>query len=326
MKFVFASERSRLVRERSQYLENYNKNRSTYDEQLGKYNDAVTNYSSNMETFIKSFLSAELEKLPDAKVLVKKAEINSSSDMYYVEITYKSEKVRSGTTPYVYKEYYYDVDSGRKRGLSWKFTIYLKDVRETDSEGNSVTHRVLNKVPRINAEIMDSDDYQELQATYNLFTKIDTIDWESVINQINNSVPKKDSYVTIEDPGYKDTSKWDSAISAYNISRIIGKDLWIFVNITREESYDRWNSNNAGVDGKGWIRIQSATDKFYVFNWLESRGNHSSSFRQNEIAAASRRVYKLKKIYIHPIEPIEYASTEDLLESQKPHIDFGDND
>ena len=325
MKFVFASERSRLVRERSQYLEKYNKNKSAYDEQLGKYNDAVANYSSNMETFIKSFLSAELEKLPDAKVLVKEARVNSSSDMYYIEITYNSEKVRSGNTSYVYNDYYHDVDSGRKRGLSWKFTIYLKDARETDSEGNSVTHRVLNKVPRINAEILDSDDYQELQATYNLFSKIDTIDWESVINQINNSVPKKESYVTVEDPGYKDTSKWDTAISAYNISRIIGKDIWIFVNITREESYDRWNSNNAGVDGKGWIRIQSATDKFYVFNWLESR-YHDRLFSQNEITGASRRVYKLKKIYIHPIEPIEYASTEDLTESQKPHIDFGDDD
>lgn len=326
MKFIIASERARLLREKSQYLANYDKNKATYDEQKTKFEEAVTNYSSNMETFIKSFLSAELDKLPNTTVSVKKANINSTSAMYYIVLEHKS----SREAEYQSRDYEYHISGGSKRGISWKFSIYLKDNKSYDDQGQWVTHRVLNKVPEIVADIMDSNDYAELQATYNLFTKIDTIDWEAVINQINNSVPKKENYVTVENPGYKDTSKWDDAISAYNLNRIVGKDAWIKVNIIREDSYDRWNSTNAGVDGTGWIRIKSATDKFYVFNWLEdrysNRSNKSNGFLKSYVEGALTRTYKLKKIYIHPLEPIEYSSTEDLIAPIAPHIDFGEDE
>ena len=101
----------------------------------------------------------------------------------------------------------------------------------------------------------------------------------------------------------------------------MGKDLWIKVNIVREDSYDRYNSNNPGVDGFGWIKPISATDKFYQFYWLGNRYQDNPSYTPQSIASATRNPIKLKKIYIRVVEPVEYMSTEELTDVPVPKIE-----
>lgn len=320
MKFVFASERARLVRERNKYVEDYNARKERYNTQKAEYEGAYNNYASDMQAFISAFLSAELEELPGTKVEVKKSgSRHNGQDTYFIKLSYISNKKRqSSRTEYKYSDYTHEVDGGHLKGISWDFSIYVTTEDRRKEDGTIETVCKVEKVPMIHAEILDSNDYGELKATYDMFQKLDTIDWNTIIDKINQGVPKEEDFVKEPYPGRMDTSTWDSSIKNYNISRIIGKDLWIRVDINREESYDRYNSNNPGVDGDGWVQITSATDKFYIFHWLECTYDCKTDFPKNKIDYALRREYKLKKIYFSPKEPLEYATTRDLTRRQKP--------
>ena len=102
----------------------------------------------------------------------------------------------------------------------------------------------------------------------------------------------------------------------YNIDRIIGKDLWVKVNIIRERSYDRWSysSKYPGLDGIGWIQVVSSTPAYYTFHWLKDE-YHRQLFSVREISRASSEQYTLKKNSTQLIQPVEYRSTEDLEKS-----------
>lgn len=328
MKFVFASERARLIRERNKYVADYNAKKAKYDEQIAQFKSARDNYSSDMEKFVASFLSAELEKLPGTSLKVMK-EDTYRSDKYFISITYRSSKRREFDSTgkrltYKYSDSAHKQEGGEYQGVSWNFAIYLETKEQVSNNGEHTQEVVVKKSPRIEISYLDSNDYEELQATYALFSKIDTIDWQTVLDHINSGVPTQDKYVSAPAPGYKDTSKWDESITNYNIKRIIGKDIWIKVYIRREESYDRYNSNNAGVDGDGWIKVDSATDKFYIFNWLANRYSSDDVFDKNKVDSALRHTYKLKKIYIEPAEPIEYMSTAELIKPNAPEINLND--
>lgn len=314
---IVASQRGKLIRERSNYVADYEARKGRYDEQVNRFKRDKQNYASDMENFIKAFLSQELANLPGAEVQVKDTTSYPYNTLeYYIRIYNNPDKGEERR--YREGEYKYDVTSGNYSGFKWNFVIYIKTERDGYDEDGAVKYkRTLKKAPTITCNVLESDDYETLKYTYDLFHKIDTIDWEAVINKINSGVPVEDEYVTEPNPGRMDTSSYDAAITHYTVARIIGKDIWIKVDIKREESYDRWNSTNAGVDGVGWIQVMSATEKFYTFHWLDG---DRDIFDSGDIQRALRKQVKLKKIYIHPIEPTEYQTTEDLTRQYRPSI------
>lgn len=324
MKFVFASERGRLIRERQKYVDDYNAKKTAYDTEVAQFKSASDNYSTDMENFIKAFLSSELEAIPGAQIKVRMSDKNSYTKErdYYVKMYYFSSK--HDNPKYTSNDYQHNVDSGRLKGISWSYTIFIRT--KTDSQYNYDTRdydrthtKILEKVPKIEANVLESEDLDILKKTYDLFAKIETIDWQVILDRINNGEPKEEDFIKTKNPGYLDTSELDEQITNYNIARIIGKDIWIKVNIVREESYDRYSSysTNPGVDGKGWIKVDSVTPKFYTFHWLSG---DSTSFPSGTVNSAERRTYKMKKIYIKPIEPIEYQTTDDLRATAEPSL------
>jgi len=325
MKFVVASERGRLIRERQKYVDDYNAKKAEYDTQVEQFQTASANYSTDMENFIGAFLSNELSALPGAKLSVQVSDKNSytKENDYYIKLSYTSSK--RDDSKYMQRDYNHHVDSGNYKGLSWVYNIFIRTT--TDSHWNQETREyeytntnVLEKVPEIRANLLQSDDLEVLRKTYELFAKIETIDWQSVLDKINSSVPKEEDFIKSKNPGYLDTSSYDEQITNYNIARIIGKDMWIKVDIKREESYDRYSdwSTNPGVDGKGWVKVISATPKFYTFNWI---GGNYTTFPTSTVDKALRRTYRMKKIYIKPVTPIQYQSTDDLRAELEPSLD-----
>lgn len=324
MKYLYASERGRLIRERQKYIDDYNARKTAHDTQVQNFKTASENYSSDMENYIRTFLSAELDAIPGVKLAVKLSDKNyySKERDYYVKLWYASNK--QNNTQYFDSDSNHNVNSGQLKGISWTYTIFIR-TRAT-SNYNYDTHqydytfeKVLEKAPQINANILQSDDLDMLKRTYDLFDKMETIDWQAILDKINNSEPKESDFITTEHPGRLDTSEYDAVITDYNIARIIGKDIWIKVNINREDSYDRYSdySTNPGVDGKGWIKVYSATPKFYTFNWI---GGDDTSFSAGTVNKALRRTIRMKKIYIEPITPCIYQSTEDLTDPVEPSI------
>lgn len=322
MKFVFASERGKLIRERQQYTEKYNADKAAYTSQRTAYEHATEQYKEDIKGFVSAFLANELAQLPEVSLEVKEASVNKDR-RYYIYLTYSSNKARSsGLAKWADSDYSFDRRSGRLKGFSWDLTIYLTSSRNEDG-----TYKV-SKVPHINADVLDADDYSELKATYDLFAKIETIDWNAVITHICNSAPDMEAMITTQDPGSYSTYKWDNAIDQFNLSRVVGKDIWVRVEINREESYDRYNSNNAGVDDHGWVKINSQTDKFYIFNWLGDRYKlleKSRTYNVSAIRTALQREYRLKKTYFKPLNPLQYATTEDLIYNGREGEDYSDD-
>ena len=317
---IVASQRTKLIRERTKYVNDYNAKKAKYDEQVNKFETDKRNYASNMEDFLKAFLSAELQNLPGAQVRVEMSKDHHKDDPEYYVRLFNNPKVTNedGEKRYRESDYYHDVNSGYYNGFKWTFAIYIKTEYDGyDENGNRKYKKTLQKAPQINANVIDANDYDTLKYTYELFAKIETIDWESIINKINSSVPQRDNYVTEPNPGYMDTSDYDKQITHYTIARVMGKDIWVKVQINREESYDSYNSSNPGVDGWGWIRVLSATDKFYTFNWLKG---DRTSFESDTVQRALRRQIRMKKIYIKPHEPVEYMSTEDITMTKVPAL------
>lgn len=324
MKVIVGSERGRLIRERTKYVNDFTAKKTKYNDQVLKFKAASDNYSSDMEKFIEAFVSKELSAIPGATLSVKRASENyyTSESDYYVVFKYSSE--RKSDSKYYSGESYHNVSSGNYRGFNWSYEIFIQT--KTDSHWNQETRqydrthtKVLQQIPRIEANLLQSDDLELMKRTYDLFAKIESIDWQAVLDRINSSVPKESDYVTEDDPGMLDTSKYDTAITDYNIARVLGKDIWIKVEIKREESYDPYSdwSPNPGVDGHGWIKVLSATPKFYTFNWMSG---DDTAFPANKFDRALRKEIKMKKIYIHPITPVQYQSTEDMRLDAEPDL------
>lgn len=318
MKFIFSSERSRILREKQKYVDSYHERADRYNSQKEAYTQAYTGYADAMRDYIITFLQDELAHFPGIDIKIKQEETRGLIPTYFIRMHYTSNKRREHGSDRRRRSYDYtrDIDSGYYDGFGWNLSIFLKEVDTTEG-----TTKEVSIIPRINSDILDSDDYEELQATYNLFKKIDTINWEEIINNINAGVPKREDYVTELSPGILHTEQFDSLLKAYDLDRIIGKDIWISVHINREESYDRWNSNNAGVDSDGWIRLIAATEKFYVFNWLAKRNaSRFDLFTVDQVRRAKELTYKLKKIYITPSAPTEYVTSDDLIYEEVPEI------
>ena len=297
--FIKASQKSKLIRKRQSVIDKYNTQKAKYEEEYIKYKSDYDTYTSRMAVSIGELLADELRALPFPAIEVKRNSYNE----YSISIFNK----KNPNMPYkTGGSYSIGNDRGEYKGISWCLYIYfIKDL-----EGN-VT---VSKDPRIFVDKINSDDLPVLQATYNLFSKVDTIDWQSILTKLSNDVPKKEDYVTTQDPGYLDTREYDEKIKNYDISRIVGKDLWVKVNIRREDSYDRWSSycNAPGVDGRGWVKVLSESDKFYTFNWLDLGNGSNDEFKPEYIEKQLRKKYRLKKIYFDTIKPIEYLTTEDL--------------
>jgi len=329
MKFVFASERQKLIRERKNYLDNYNKQLSEHRAQRAAYEEAASNYSSDMEAYIKTLLESDMVALPEGiQISVKQSDYRRDEYAYYIVVRYISNKSKYDDPKYRYSNSGRDINSGRVRGFNWKFTSYLQVKEQKDEETGEVKNvTTVETSTNISADLLETDDIEALKVTYDVFSKLKSINWDDVLMKINTGIPVEENFITTENPGHIDTSKWDDAITAYNLSRTMGKDLWVKVIINREDSYDRYNSNNPGVDGRGWINLVSATDKFYTFYWLECRYNDSDSFSLAQIQSATRRTVKLKKIYISVMEPVEYLTTAELTSTPIPSLkDLEEND
>lgn len=125
------------------------------------------------------------------------------------------------------------------RGFSWKLQIYLHP------DGS------LFKTPVINAEALSSADYPVLGATYKLFAKVDSFDWEAFMQRTLNEAPNPEKDITENAPGELDTKSYDIQMKAQIISQFIGEDVWVrckyaeTANAAGEEKWFKFDSLNS---------------------------------------------------------------------------------
>lgn len=314
---IKASGRSNILRERTKYVNDYNNRKQQYREQSEKFNSEYSGYVNRVTENVKELFKDNMAALPGLKLEVDKS-LHNHAGAYTIVLWYDDPKQKNPERVKSKTGY------SQKRGVSWKYFIYLEGTDTYKEDGSHEWVFQLRKEPEFYGQLLDSTDYPTLRATLDLFDKIETIDWEELLYRIYNEVPKYKDYVTVADPGYLNTKPYDHQIDQYDLSRIIGKDIWIKVDIEREQSYDRWSdySNSPGVDGVGWIKILSQTEKFYTFLWLSDgdklRDIPVTSFALSRVNRAMQNSHKLKKIYFKVKRPLEYYTTEELKEEIIP--------
>ena len=301
--FIDASKRSDMMRERTKYVADYNQQLANYVAEESAYKKDAETYTSRVAKSVRKALSPEIKKFDNINLTVKR---NTDSYVgvtgFYVDISYTSTKNNDPT----YLPSGPSRTRGEARGFNWSIEIYLK-ITHTDKETGEITIEAL-KNPRIYAEFLESDDYNIMEATRKLFLKIDKLDWNQILNEANANTPKRDSYGKTTNPGKLNTYHYDSHIDTYDIERTMGTDTWVKVHVNREESYNSWSDNarNAGVHGNGWMKLNSMTNTYYFFNWINSHGRKAHgyvgeidpTYSKFDMDMALSEEHKLRKAYI----------------------------
>ena len=298
----------RLHQERAAYVEEYNRRKALYDAQKGVYDEAYSEYEHKIIDEVKALLAKELEALPGVKLDIKDAKSWSSDygfnkeEHYGLHIRYKSPKNPDGDTGRTWR------NIPVKKGFSW--SIFISWIDENTSWGEE-PRLVFNKNPEIYADMLVADDYDILVATYNLFAKIATIDWETLIERITREVPKYSKMVTETDPGPLNTSQFDSQLSKQHIEDFVGKDIWIKVNYYK-------TGNTTYPDKNCYIKLlrQGSTPAYYD-GYLLTGWSWNYNVNNDKIYITSRdfdrlRTCRIRKNGIQPVQPMEIYTTEEL--------------
>ena len=328
--------RGELVKLRNEKLADYNSKLDAYNQQVTSYQDT---YNLNVESTIKKvreYLSPEIDGF-DHPVEIAVKEYGYNSRRYYVRLSYSS----GSKMAYKSNGPILDAHSGYIKGISWSLVISTKLQPRLnadgsiyrDADGNKEVTVIVDKNPNIDADFLESDDYATLLAMYKLFTKIDTVDWASLLEETLVNTPSEHDYITLEEPVRPaDLDSIEEGISYYEIERTMNSDSWVKVKIRRESSFN-WRSAYHDVIGRGWVRVTHATDSYFTFHFLkiyqEGYGGNQHDvweYSASDIEEALSQECRLKKSYFTLIKPVEYMSTDELLEFSKGNEDNNDDD
>ena len=298
MKIYSSREEARKIQEkRDAYVARYNKKKAAYDAQMNEYTARSSEFQSAMVTEIKSSLSPEINAFPNIEIIVNPL---LSRARYGCSITIKNLSAkhipdRWGTIP-------------QARGLSWSY--YISWVH-----ANDISSGVTNS-PRIVANILQADDYPVLLATYNLFNKIQQINWSDLLERIYTEMPARAELVTVEDPGELDTSRYDKQLKNNTLDAFVGKDIWVKI---------KYKKTGNSYPETYYVKLLKSKGGYYDavklggYSDLPKRMTRAEYIRHMEPNGPSRFSYyswriELRKNGIELIEPIETLTTDEIFD------------
>ena len=316
-----------LRQQRDAIVEDYNRRKAVYDEQVGNFDTAYASHEDKVLSNIKSQLSAELKALPGVEIHVSENSDTSNGGRvvdkeYGVKITYQSPTYNDKTKNMLgvrnLTERTQVADSGwYSSSKSWGFN-WILFIRWVEKDNRTF----ILKNPVIKADMIEDADYDTLAATYDLFSKISTINWVSVLEDANTGVPKKSDYVTEPYPGNSpNTSEIDKQISKSQIEDYVGEDVWVKANY-----YSTGNTRYPDKDV--YIKLVSeGPTKAYYYGYMVSRSDwywnsdihwegdkcilDEDAYRR---FTSPSKVKKLRKAGIQLTQPLEIFSTDELFE------------
>lgn len=296
-----------LKRQRDSIVKDFNQRKAVYDEQFGNFTTARETYENAVIDELKGILANELNALPG--VVLKVAPVRDFG--YYSPIKDKPYGIKISYTSDKGEVYYKKKGKGGTRGYSgsekygfnWTFSVFWY----IDYWNNNEEIFVMK--PVIDADIISADDYDVLAATYDLFTKLNTIDWKGLTQRIGNEIPKEEEFVSVENPGGSpSTYDIDEKIESMQLDEYVGEDAWIHA-----DYYP--TGNTKWPDRDRYIKITSeGSTKAYYMGYIGSTWQFRSCDSVEEINSNFRRIEKIRKAGIKPKKPIEVYTTEEMLQ------------
>lgn len=327
MKLYCSREKLRDLRnQRDAIVEDFNRRKAVYDEQEGNFKSAYASHEENVLRDLKSQLSNEIKSLPGVEFHVVKNDNSSNGSAvpgkeYGIKILYQSKRyndatdrlkgMRDLTEQSEVSSYHYGWSSSNDYGFNWVLFI-----RWVSHDGATF----ILKKPVIKADRIDEADYDVLAATYDLLTKISTIDWATLLENANINVPTRAEYITEPYPGNApDTTEIDKLLSKSQLEDYIGEDAWI-----KADYYATGNTRYPDKDVYIRIVSEGPTKAYYygymINSWTFWSGYHTDDDRVHVSQDAydrvvnPRRVKKLRKAGIQIHQPLEVLSTDELFD------------
>ena len=294
-----------LKKQRTAIVDEYNKKKAVFDEQFGKYNTDRVAYETAIIDEIKSLLANELKALPGVEFKIEPASSSPADRAYSISMFYNS--TSSNTSKYINERGKIRESRGRnyvgyqRIGFNWMFKAYWY----TNYWNNNAEEFIMK--PIIDADILSSDDYDTMAATYDLFSKLNTIDWTELITRITKEIPKKEDYLTVENPGSAPrTYDIDKQISSSQLDSMVGEDMWI-----RADYYASGNQKYPNRDR--YIKlVREGSTKAYCYGYIASSWWFNDG--KEYLDRSCSRLQKIRRAGIKPKQPVEFYTTDELLE------------
>lgn len=310
---IIKSGRRDIVKQRQQYIDEYDAKKAKYDSEVSEYNRAKENHIDNIKSEVVEAIGKDLLR-PFAdylKITVDKPYYNN--DNYYIKLEYypnSETSVRYNETRYHYRGVPFSV----------KITILTK------SDGDVSTKELVTSPNLSGIDNLTPADYDTLIQEIQLFKRIDSINWEELLDRARRGVQRED-YVKSPMPGSKNTSLYDTQIQDYDIARTLKGDNWLLVKVNRSETFNAYAAGTPcpQVEGYGWMKLIKSSPAYYHFYWLNEPSDYDVRNRAGRghtgtytISAVQRamspgNVCKLKKQYFSvPGDKPTYYSTYEL--------------
>lgn len=300
MLLIKSTSRRDVIRRFNKAKADYESKRSAYNAQEAAYDAAIDAFNSAFLNKVRSAIGAGLLNIfgDNLKISIdRKYNYHTSTYSYIINFRYSSGR----------SDVYY-TSNGRYgyKGVPFQLSIFV----DTESTDNAVIHSpILDSVDALRPE-----DYEMLQSEIQFFKVIDTIDWGTILKEAEAATPDSSDYITMEKPQPVDSAAYARERASAIISKIIGKDLWLSVDIDRGPNFDSERYDYGDVIGRGYARFIKETSAYYFFNWVEHRLATSGDLNAYAQSRMLTRQIKLKKAYFTVPDKPKYLSTDDIID------------
>lgn len=196
-KYVRASKRDDLLKEKAAWQSKHDARKQLYEDQYQNYRNARYDWSDNLVDLIKSQFSSYLTKLPNLRITV-------DAGWGRIEIRFN----------------YEDRSSNENISLRWDYRITLEESGEIQKESNSWSG--------FNATTPEQVD--DLMNSANFLRALVNFDWKDILNKAKAEQPQYEKYVGVKDPDYDPDYKdpgYDKMIGEADIEEAVESGKWI---------------------------------------------------------------------------------------------------
>ena len=303
MRLIFGSRRDDLfkaMQDREAYAFDWKNRVDSRAEQLRAFNNNLIQFTESIKHRISEMLEPELSNLGGVTIAINsdyqdcnqthysnwalnEFDDSDKSNTFWIYITYASRKRQNGAS--------YSSKNGKLwgnyRGINWQFVVSF----DYDSG-----EPVFDKKPQISADLIDSSDLDELKCTYELFAKMETVDWEALLTEVIQNSPKPE--ISVSQVEEFDRSKWDAQFTLHHLFRLVETDCWILL-------------NNGLYIHPIQIFENAGTFTSYYLEWRKSKGDGTFDSEYINKQLENPELFTLNTIKIK--EPIEVRTTQELI-------------
>ena len=303
MKIIKNANKRDILRKRDAYLKDWQAKSDQYKKEVNEYQSVKDNYTELIKREVIDTIGINLLEPFSSGLEVKVSPSGArfhgtytNEGEYRISITYTPDN-RSSVS-------YTGTGSKYFKGVPFRVDIFVAERYDGDYERELVSSPTMDDVRDLKPE-----DYDMLIKEVELFKKLNTIDWPSILTKAKEG-PKREDYVKSENPGSADTSMFENELMDAYVNKTLGKDLWLNVFVRRPDSFnpDAENVNEPDVYRDGWMQLIKTSPAYYYFHWIRDgyrytggRG-YASVVMMGEVSKRSmeyalNETHKVKKAY-----------------------------